>query len=145
MKRWEEIIFALLDITEIRPTITKAEVTVGWLEDYINSRPTLLRLKDDEDRAGFKEGRDQIAVDSQGRVYIQLRNATSYARVHQGWGMNQKSVARDLTRLGFKRHLIDFTDGGKRKRTSYFISEPGFWFYPEKEDSDVTPPDTYKG
>jgi hypothetical protein len=64
--------------------------------------------------------------DGDGRVYLRLEEITSFMRHRIGYGINQKSTARDLTDIGFEKFTVNVHGESKRRRVFVWKSPARF-------------------
>lgn len=128
MKKWDKIIKEIMDMIEKIPMETQEELTAAWIEEYTKRRSTLPYIKEKSDFDEiFGAGKNSMAQDDKGRLYLHISAATRYVKVHTATpGMSVKTVARDLVRLGFSKRKFSVVDSGKKRQISLWVSPIGY-------------------
>lgn len=128
LKKWKLIAQELLPLIERIATTSREDDAESWLRDYVGSRIAMPLIGEEGDISDiFRTGRNSIASDEDGRIFVRLSDIARYARAHSGaGGVSTKTVARDLINLGFSKRKISVTEEGRRRQISLWVSPMKF-------------------
>jgi hypothetical protein len=111
--RWDAAVDALLSVRQLVDTESDDDVTVGWLQGYLDGR--LAAAGDEWNDAAY--GKQPFERD--GFIHVQMEDFHRYVKRGQGEPIKRADLQRRIIRIGFKSAKVNCgPPGGRKNETS---------------------------